>query len=142
VKVLEIKGFKSLKALNAFHALILGLKMIPQYQALSYEDFLASIELMAPSDQEKIIRQAATFVELQKEEVEAIISFVADDNGVPYGPANIKNLNPLQLVEVIVAVCKEIAAIKIDLIDEDEKKKLKNSQSTRDQFSQETQLLI
>ncbi len=141
MKVLEIKGYKSLKALNAFNALMLGLKMLPEYQTLSYEDFLNIIELISVDEQEKFIRRAANFVQLEKDEVEAIVGFVADDNGVPYGPANLKNLNPLELVEVIVMVCKEIAAIKIDLIDESEKKNSKNSQSTRDQSLLETPTL-
>lgn len=122
MKVLELKGYKSLRALNAFSALMLGLKMLPAYMSESYEDFMSRVSVMSPPDQEKLIREAAVFVELQKEEVEALVSFCSDPNGVPYSPANMGNLSAKDLHEVIVAVCKEIAKIRIDLVGDHEKK--------------------
>lgn len=120
--VLELRGFKSLRALNAFNTLMLGLKMLPAYMGESYEEFFDRVSKMEPADQEKLIREAVLFVELQKEEVEAMICFCADPNGVPYTVANMKTLGPKELHEAIVAVCKEIAKIKIDLVGESEKK--------------------
>ncbi len=122
MRVLELKGYKSLKALNVFHALMLGLKMLPAYLNESYEDFYSKVELMSPEDQERLIREAVLFVELQKDEVEAIICFCCDANGVPYTSENLKNLGPAQLIEIIVAVAKEIAKIKITFVSEAEKK--------------------
>lgn len=125
MKVLELKGYKSLRALNAFHALMLGLKMLPSYHHYTYEDFFLVIQNMSEKEQENMIREAANFVELQKEEVEALISFSADANGVPYGPENLANLNPKEILEIIVAVCFKISQIKIDLVTKEEKKNLK-----------------
>jgi hypothetical protein len=132
VKLLELKGYKSLKALNAFHALMLGLKMLPMYLGEDYDLFLSRIEAMGPQDQEKMIREAVLFVELQKDEVEALICFACDPNGVPYTSENLKSLSPDQLVEVIVAVCLEISKIKINFVTDGEKKNLKTFQSTSD----------
>jgi len=125
MKVLELKGYKSLRALNAFHALMLGLKMLPSYHHYTYEDFFSVIQAMTENEQMNMIREAANFVELQKEEVEALISFSADANGVPYGPENLANLNPKEILEIIVAVCFKISQIKIDLVTKEEKKNLK-----------------
>jgi hypothetical protein len=122
MKVLELKGFKSLKALNAFHALMLGVKMLPAYQGEQYEEFYARIKGLEEKDQEKVIREAVLFVELQKDEVEALISFCADVNGVPYTAMSLKTMKPDHLVEIIVAVCMEISRIKIDFVSEAEKK--------------------
>lgn len=122
MKVLELKGYKSLKALNAFHALMLGIKMMPEYMAESYEDFYSRVSKMPPCDQEKVIREAALFVELQKDEVESLVCFCTDKNGVPYVAENLKNLKADEIIEIIVAVCVEISKIKIDLVTEDEKK--------------------
>lgn len=122
MKVLELKGFRSLRALNAFNTLMLGLKMLPAYMGESYEDFLNRIQNMNSDDQKKMIKEAALFVELQKEEVEALICFAADINGVPYTAENLKSLKPDQILEVIVAVCAEISKIKIDFLSPDEKK--------------------
>jgi len=122
MKILELKGYKSLRAFNAFHALLLGLKMLPQYLSESYEDFYARVADMPDEDKRKVLREAAMFVELQKDEVEAIVSFVCDPNGVPYGASNINNLSPDQLVEMITEVCLQMTKFKIDMVSESEKK--------------------
>jgi hypothetical protein len=122
-KVLELKGFKSLRALNAFHALLLGMKMLPDYINFSYESFFKIFEEKTDKEKETLIREAVLFVELDKEEVAAIACFCTDKNGVPYEKHNIDNLKPNELHEIIVAVCMEISKIKIDLVSEDEKKK-------------------
>lgn len=122
IQVLELKGYKSLRALNAFHALMLGLKMLPSYMGESYEEFFLRIQSMPPEDQKKMIREAALFVELQKEEVEALICFCADKNGVPYVSENLKGLAPDQILEIVIAVCFEISKIKIDFVTDTEKK--------------------
>ncbi len=122
MRVLELRGYKSLRALNAFHALMLGLKMLPAYMGESYEDFYARISEMPEADQEKMIREAALFVELQKDELEALVSFGADSNGIPFTAENVKNLGPKDLVELVVAVCVEISRIRIGIVSEAEKK--------------------
>lgn len=122
MKVLELKGYKSLRAMNAFHALMLGLKMLPNYMAESYEDFFAKIQAMPEKDQLKMIKEAAMFVELQKEEVEALVCFCCDANGVPYTAENLKSLKPDKILDMIVAVCFEISKIKIDFVSDNEKK--------------------
>jgi len=128
LNVLELRGYKSLRAMNAFHTLMLGLKMLPAYMTESYEDFYSRIEAMPETDQEKMIREAVMFVNLQKDEVEAIACFCTDANGVPYTAENLKNLSPKDLVEMIVAVCKEISKIKVNFVSEIEKKNSKISQ--------------
>lgn len=130
MKVLELKGYKSLRALNAFHTLMLGLKMLPAYMSETYEDFFARVSEMSEADQEKVIRQAALFVQLEEDEVEALISFGTDKLGVPYSSVNKKNLGPGDIIDVIVAVCVEISKIKIDLVSDSQKKKSVGSQST------------
>lgn len=122
MKVLELKGYDSLRALNAYSTLLLGIKMLPAYAAIGYEEFLAIVNHMSGAEQEKIFREAAMFVPLEKAEVEALVCFCTDKNGVPYGAAQLKNLDPEVLVDIIVAVCLEIAKIKIDLVSENEKK--------------------
>lgn len=122
IKVLEIRGLKSLRALNAFNVLLLGLKMLPSYMGETYEDFLAKVQAMPEKDQRMLLKEAALFVELQKEEVEALLTFCVDANGVPFSSENIKNLGPDKLIEAIVEVCFEISKIKIDLVSEKEKK--------------------
>lgn len=130
MKVSEIKGYQSLRAFQAYNALLLGLKMLPSYLTESYESFYTRLNEMSPADQEKMIREAAFFVELRKEEVEALVCFCRDKNGIQYSPINIGNLGPNELIDAIVSVCVEISKFKIDLVSEDEKKKYQGSVST------------
>ena len=128
IKVSELQGLESMKALNVFHKLMLGLKMLPSYFSVGYEEFYQSISEMPDEDQLKMIREAALFVDLDKSEVEAMTYFCLDPNGVRYRSENLKNLKPDQLYEMIVAVAVEISKIKINFVTESEKKKLKTSQ--------------
>lgn len=122
VEVTELKGIKSFWAMQVFHTMMLGLKMLPAYIGESYEEFFARIEQMPPEDQEKMIREAALFVKPTQEEIESLICFVKDPNGVPYSVANLRSLGPDQIFEAIVAVCCEVSKIKIDFVTAEEKK--------------------
>lgn len=128
--VSELKGYKSLRALNAFSALLLGLKMLPAYIEIPYEEFYESFSEKTEGEKESLLRQAVAFVRLEQDEVEALLSFCTDKNGVSYSAINMKNLSPADIHEMIVAVCMEIGRIKVDLVSEEEKKKLRNSRST------------
>lgn len=127
MKVRTIEGFSSLRAFNAYNALLLGLKMLPAYAGETYEAFLARAQEMPRADQETLFREAVAFVELQKDEVEALLSFVEDKNGVALS-ASVKSQPPAVIIDAIVAVCMRIAAFKIDLVSESEKKNSEISQ--------------
>ena len=128
MRVQELKGLRSLRALNSFSALMLGIKMLPAYMSEDYEDFVERVQAMEPADQELIIRQSVQFVPLNKEDLEAIICFCTDKNGVPYGPHNMNNLSLEEIYEAVVQVTLAITRIKIDFVSEAEKKNLKISQ--------------
>ena len=122
-KCLPLKDYKSLRALNAYCALMIGMKMLPAHAHLSLEEFFSLVEAMTPEDQVTILTNGAKIVALEPEEVKALVCFCTDKNGIPYSQENIKNLGPGELVEVIVTVCMEVLQnINIDLITKDEKK--------------------
>ena len=128
-RCLPLKDVKSLRALNAYCALMIGIKMLPSYGHLSLEEFFDIVEAMAPEDQIKCLTTGAKIVELSPDEVKALVCFCTDKNGVPYTAENIKNLGPSELVEVIVTVCFEVLKnINIDLITKEEKKNSNPSQ--------------
>lgn len=122
MEVAKLEGYKSLRALNAFHTLMLGLKMLPAYGAIPYEEFYKTMSEMPDEDKKKLITEAALLVNLEKEEVEAMVCFCKDKNGVPYSAENMKSLSPAELVEVIVSVAFEITKFKIDFVTGSEKK--------------------
>jgi hypothetical protein len=123
---MELKGVDSVKPLYAFSALMLGVKMLPDYHAVSYEDFFELIEGLSPEAQEKIIRTAAKVVELKPDEILGMALFVKDPNGVRYTAENIKNLGPRQIVDIITAVSLKVAeAMRAPILTDSEKKNSK-----------------
>ena len=122
IKTLPLKGYKSLKALNAFHALLLGLKMLPAYIAEDYETFYERFKDKTDSEKEKFLREALMFVELKQDEIEALASFATDKNDIPYSAASLKSLGLREIYEIVIAVGMEIGKIKIDIVSESEKK--------------------
>ena len=123
INILPLKGYKSLRALQAFHTLMLGMCMLPMYNDVTYDKFFEEFGEKSDEEKLKMIEQAALFVNLTQEEVEVLLSFCADNNGVPYQAANLCNLTPDLIREIVVAVCFEVGNIKIDLLNDTEKKK-------------------
>lgn len=127
-KCLPLVGYKSLTALNAYHALLMGLKMIPGNSHYTFEEFLAILEAMSDEDKINTLVTGAKIVQLEEEEIKSLICFCTDKNGIAYKAENMKTLSPSDLVEVIVTVCMEIMKnIKIDLVTTVEKKNLETS---------------
>lgn len=74
---------------------------------------------------ETILREALALVELDPDEVESILSFTTDSNGVPISRANIKNLPPDEIFERLLAVLLEVGKIRITLLTKEEKERIK-----------------
>jgi hypothetical protein len=115
-------GLKSFWAMQSYHKLLLGIKMIPEYSQLAYEDFYAVVEMCSPEDKEKIIRKAVLLVNLESDEAYSLMAFCKDPNGVPYGRVNTTKMAPDEMFEILVSVCLEISQIKIKFVTEAEKK--------------------
>ena len=122
-KVLPLVGIKSLRCLNAFQALLLGMKMLPAYCHMTMEEFVALVDSMDREGQLEVLTQGAKIVALDPDEVKAMVCFCTDKNGIAYTEANLKTLGPGELVEVIVTVCMEVIQnCHIDLVTREEKK--------------------
>ena len=123
IQVSELKGYNSYRAFCAYNQLLMGLKMIPEYKMLSFEEFFSMLDAIESlEDKRKILTKAAMLVQLEEEELQAMLSFCKDKNGVPYGKENMKNLTPAQQIEAIVSVALEYAKIKVSFVTETEKK--------------------
>lgn len=120
--VQELKGFKGYRAFQAFHKLMLGMKMLPLHQDETYEDFYNRFAEADDKVKKQYISDALLFVDMEPSEVEALACFVKDKNGIPYSKTNINNLKPNELKEILCSVCMEIGKIDIDMISNEEKK--------------------
>lgn len=127
MKVSELKGPKALKALQTYNSLLLGLKLLPAYATLSFEEFLETTKEMNEREKLDLLKNAAFFVPIENDELESLVCFCKDANGVPYTKENLKSMTPPQMIEAIVSVCLEISKFKINLVTEEEKKNLETS---------------
>lgn len=121
-KTLPLVGYKSLRALNAFHMIMMGLKMIPIYAFIPYEEFFQSFEEKTQPEKDMFLREGLAIIELQEDEIEALLGFCTDPNGIPYGKANVKNLDLKTIYDCCLMVLIEISKIEITFITESEKK--------------------
>jgi len=128
IKVTPLVGYKSLRALNAFHMIMMGLKMVPIYAFIPYEQFYASFDEKTEEEKELFLREGLAMIHLEDDEIDALIGFCCDKNGIPYTKANIKNLDLKQIYDCCLAVIIEISKIQITFLTESEKKNLAVSQ--------------
>lgn len=122
MNILPLKGPKSVRALQAFQVLVLCGNMLPEYMGMSGEDYGKMADGLGEPEKEKLLRKILTTIPTQEDEIYALAAFAADKNGVPYSKINIDSLGPGQIIEILVAVCMEIAKIKITMVTDEEKK--------------------
>jgi hypothetical protein len=122
LKVLPLEGLKSLRAFNVYHTLLLGYKMLPAKIGMTYEDFLTEFDKNSDEEKTKVLMEAAAFVPIEQEELDALTCFCCDINGVPLTKINTGKMTPKELIDVVVAVCLEMSKIKLYSVSEDVKK--------------------
>lgn len=123
MRILPLVGYNSIKALHAFQALILGLKMLPINLDKTFPEYSFDFNEKTDAEKETMLRQAVAFVDLSKDEIESILSFATDPNGIPYSKISLAQMKLETIFEIIVQVCLEIGRIEIRLVSEEEKKK-------------------
>ena len=79
----------------------------------SYKDFLMRFEKSTDEEKRDIIKLGADTFNLSLEEVCFLVGLVEDANGVPYSKANINNLQPQEIIDIIIAVCLEISKVTV-----------------------------
>lgn len=122
IKVLPFKGPDSYWALQTYIKLLFGLKMLPMYMGETLDEFFGKIEQMNQDDRKKIVRQSVIMVTLDRDELNSLVRFAADPNGVPYSQENLAKMDPNQIMEILHAVTQELAALEPHFLSASEKK--------------------
>ena len=136
--VLPLKGLKSMDAVRGLSALLLGyycLAMPGKTQYATFDEFFESFGWITEEEKEKIIRTAILFVKIEHWETESMAGFVQDKNGIPFVAASLKNMPLPEIIEIVVAVCKEMGKLRLSILSEEEKKKFLLSRSTSESNS-------
>lgn len=108
-------SFKGINGARAYHAALTlhrSLWHIPFAVPKHITDFFQMSEwfdLLEEEEKRKILRLAVhDGAMLEEHEVEALLLFAKDQNGVPIGKETIKSLNPFEIHEAILDVACEI----------------------------------
>lgn len=111
----NIKGIKGLYAFKALQTLLLSYYLLPEFKKPNekYDEFLKRFSEMEDGEKKEVLNKALYFAGIEPAEIEALICFASDPNGVPYCKNNLNNLSIEQLFELIVDVCLEVARIKV-----------------------------
>lgn len=124
IKTKELRGLQSVWALNAYSTLVYGLATEQACLGQDYETSTAKFEALPLADKEKQLRHALQIVNLSKDDMQNLLAFALDVNGIPYSQKNVDKLPPMELVEAMLAVCLELAQLRPQICPEDAKKNL------------------
>ena len=113
VEVVELKGIKSVKALNIYSQLLLGYKMLPIHIDKTYDEFLEYFSKLDENDKRIIIKQALSAVNMEDTDITTLTSFAKDENGVLYTKSVIDHLPANKIVEVAAEVCMALDRLEV-----------------------------
>ncbi len=122
MRVKELRGLKSVWALNAYSTLVYGLATEQACLGQDYETTAAKFEALPLAEKEKQLRHALQIVNLQKEDMQNLLAFVVDGNGIPYDQKNLDKLEPSEIIEAMLAVCVKLADMRPFICPEEVKK--------------------
>jgi hypothetical protein len=127
-KISELKGLKSVEAATAFFRILLGYYSL--YYILErdknfekYEDFLKYFFSSGEDKQKEILLNSFKHAEANKDDISILISFALDTNGIPFSEVNTSGLNPLEILNIAVAVCMVMIKIPIFTVKTENEKK-------------------
>ena len=123
ITVKELRGLKSVYAVNALSNLVYGLAVEQAHLGQDIETTYAKFEALDEAGQREQLKHALRLVNLSKEDMLNLLSFALDVNGIPYDEGRVKNMAPAEIMEAMLEVaCKVAQTIKPRSITDDAKK--------------------
>jgi len=111
----DFRGINGARAYHAALTLIRSLWHIPF--ATEHADFYEMsnwFDMLPDDEKRKYLRLAVNDgAMLEEREIEALLLFAKDVNGVPIGKETIKNLNPFEIHDAILDVACEIFKVRL-----------------------------
>lgn len=111
IRVKELRGYESVWALNAYYLLVFGLGSEQAVLGQDYDTTAANFEALPEHKKETQLRHALQIVNLSAADMQNLLFFALDANGIPYAQKKPEQLGPEELVEAMLAVCLAISRI-------------------------------
>ena len=101
----ELRGIKTPAAYQVYFALLVGYFSVPAFgQGGKFVDFLASFKDKTLEERREILKLAANITPIADDDYLKILSFAKDQNGVPIGRENIRNMTAQEILAAVVEV--------------------------------------
>ncbi|MDR3243820.1 MAG: hypothetical protein LBT79_03630 [Elusimicrobiota bacterium] len=113
MKIKELKGLKSVKALNVYMKLVIGIAMTYFNKEKSFDAFLKNFEGYDLEKKRTLLKLACLIVQLEEDEVEALTRFAVDDDDIAYERPALSNLKTSELVAIMVEVLLKISEVEV-----------------------------
>ena len=109
--VKELRGLKSVYAVNALSNLVYGLAVEQAHLGQDIEETYAKFEALDEAGQRKQLKHALRIVNLTQEDMLNLLSFALDVNGVPYDEGRIKTMPPTDIMDAMLEVACQVAKV-------------------------------
>lgn len=122
MKIRPILGYNCYRAYQIYRDILLAsyifwtankIYLTGEDKRETYKEFLVRFENSNEEERREIIKIGADTFNLSLEEVCFLAGQVEDANGVPYSKANLANLTPKEIIDIIVEVCLEISKVTV-----------------------------
>ena len=122
IKLLPLVNLKSVQAFCAYNNVLFGLHCSPAHLGKTDEQFYDWFDGLNETEKEKQLRFGLSLAKLSTEEMLDLACFASDENGIAFTEINLKKLNPIDILEILLAVCVAMSKIKVSSISEEQKK--------------------
>ena len=124
VTVKELRGLKSIYAVNALSSLVYGLAIEQAHLGQDIEETYAKFERLDEKEQREQLKHALRIVNLTQDDMLNLLYFALDANGVPFDENRVKNMAPTDIMDAMLEVACKVAKTvkKTRSITEDSKK--------------------
>lgn len=120
--VKQARGVAGARAFQVYHRLVFGLNMTPLNAGKKYDEWVREFEAKTDEDKRRDLAVACLLVDLEPEEMHALLALASDPNGNPLGPENVSGLPPNEIVEIMTDVCMELSKIPLYSLTSEQKK--------------------
>lgn len=111
----QFKGLKGAKAYHSALSLVRSLWYIPKdVDHQTFEEMTGWFDQLNDDEKRKYLKLAVEDgAELTDQEIQSLLIFAKDQNGIPFGKENIENLTPFEIYETIIDVACNIFKLKV-----------------------------
>lgn len=113
MKILELRGLKSVRVYQIYQQVLIALAIAPTSGAKSIEQFLCDFEVADIDAKRQMLTTACGLFNFEHDDIRAILDFALDENTGIELSQTVQGLSPDVIINAIVSVLIKCSDIKI-----------------------------